>query len=50
MAMNAAVEQRKYSVIYYYAEGTIPIHYKALSEVLILKDDFIFLALANPDE
>lgn len=48
--MNAAVEQRKYSVIYYYDEGKISLHFKALSEMAILKEDFIFLALSNPDE
>ena len=50
MAINKAMEEKKNVLIYYYSDPIVSIHFKAISAVAILQDDFAFLSLANPSE
>jgi hypothetical protein len=50
MAISHATEDKKNVVVYYYNNDKVSIHFKALSSLRILQEDFVFLALFNPSE
>jgi hypothetical protein len=50
VATSHALEEKKNVVFYFYEEGRVSIHIKALSALPILKDDFVFMSLTNPSQ
>jgi hypothetical protein len=44
------VEEKKNVVFYFYQEGRVPLHLKALSAMQILKDDFVFMSVTGPSQ
>jgi hypothetical protein len=37
-------------VFYFYSEGRVSLHIKALSALPILKDDFVFMSISGPSQ
>jgi hypothetical protein len=50
VAQSYAVEEKKNVVFYFYQEGRVPLHLKALSAMQILKDDFVFMSVTGPSQ
>lgn len=48
VASSAALEEKKNVVFYFYEEGRVSLHIKALSALPILKESFVFMSLTNP--
>jgi hypothetical protein len=44
------LEEKKTVVFYFYDEGQVSLHFKALSGLSILKDDFVFMSCSNPSQ
>lgn len=50
-AVNNAVEHRKHTLIYFYSgDEDINIHFKAISSLEWLQDDFLFVSVRNPSQ
>ena len=47
-AVNNAVEHRKHTLIYFFNEGQVSIHFKAVSALEWLQDDFFFVSVFQP--
>jgi len=50
LAVSAAVEEKKNVIVYLYNDERISLHFKALSAVKYLKDDFVFMSVFDPSE
>lgn len=50
MAVSAAVEEKKNVIVYFYSDDKISLHFKALSAVKYLHDDFVFMSIFEPSE
>jgi len=50
VASSAALEEKKNVVFYFYEEGRVSLHIKALSTLPILKESFVFMSLTNPSQ
>ena len=50
LAISAAVEEKKNVIVYMYNDERISLHFKALSAVKYLKDDFVFMSVFDPSE
>ncbi len=50
LAISAAVEEKKNVIVYFYNDDRISLHFKALSGVKFLKDDFMFMSVFDPSE
>ena len=50
MAINYAVEEKKNVLIYFYTDGLVSLHFKALSTFSILQDNFAFLSISDPSQ
>jgi hypothetical protein len=48
VAQSYALESKKNVVFYFYQNGRVSIHIKALSAMQILKDDFVFISVTEP--
>ena len=50
ISTNYAIEEKKNVLIYFYKDGQVSIHFKALSTSFLLQDDFAFVSLSDPSE
>lgn len=50
VAQSHALEEKKTVVFYFYNEGRVSLHIKALSVLPILKKDFVFMSLTQPSQ
>lgn len=50
VAQSYALESKKNVVFYFYQNGRVSIHIKALSAMQILKDDFVFISVTEPSQ
>lgn len=50
LLVSHAVEDKKNVLVYFYDDERISLHFKALSSMQILKDDFVFMSLFDPSE
>ena len=50
VAQSHALEDHKNVIFYFYEEGRVSLHIKALSVLPILKDSYVFMSLTNPSE
>lgn len=50
VAQSHALEDKKIVVFYFYNEGRVSLHIKALSGLAILKKDFVFMSLTQPSQ
>ena len=48
--VNNAVELRKHTLFYFYNDDLISLHFKAISALEWLQDDFKFIAVKNPSQ
>jgi len=48
--VSAAVEEKKNVIVYFYNDERVSLHFKALSAVKYLKDDFVFMSVFDPSE
>lgn len=48
LAVSAAVEEKKNVIVYFYNDDRVSLHFKALSGVRFLKDDFVFMSVFDP--
>ncbi len=50
VAQSHALEEKKTVVMYFYKEGRVSIHIKALSALPILKEDYVFMSVSGASE
>jgi hypothetical protein len=50
VAQSYALEEGKNVVFYFYQEGRVSLHVKALSTLPIIKDSYVFMSLSSPSE
>lgn len=50
VASSYALEEKKTVVMYFYKEGRVSIHIKALSTLPILKDDYVFMSVSGASD
>jgi len=50
LAISSAVEDKKNVIVYFYNDERISLHYKALSAVKYLHDDYVFMSIYDPSE
>ncbi len=50
VASNYALEEKKTVVMYFYEEGRVSLHIKALSALPILKEDYVFMSVSGVSE
>ena len=50
LAISHAVEDKKNVIVYFYNDEKISLHFKALSAIKFLKDDFVFMSVYDPSE
>jgi hypothetical protein len=50
MAVSAAVEEKKNVIVYFYNDDRMSLHFKALSGIKYLHDDFVFMSIFDPSE
>jgi hypothetical protein len=50
LAVSSAVEEKKNVIVYFYNDERVSLHYKALSAVKFLKDDFVFMSVFDPSD
>ena len=44
------MEEKKHVIIYLYKKGSVSLHYKALSTMSLLQDNFAFVAIYDPSD
>jgi len=49
-AVNNAVEHKKHTLIYFFNNEHVSLHFKAISGLEWLQDDFFFVSVHNPSE
>lgn len=49
-AVNNAVEHKKHTLIYFFNDQHVSLHFKAISALEWLQDDFLFVSVNNPSE
>jgi hypothetical protein len=49
-AVNNAVELRKHTLIYFFDDQHISLHFKAISALEWLQDDFFFVSVSKPSQ
>ena len=49
-AVNNAVEHKKHTLIYFFNDEHVSLHFKAISSLEWLQDDFLFVSVRNPSE
>ena len=49
-AVNNAVEHKKHTLIYFFNDEHVSLHFKAISGLEWLQDDFFFVSVHNPSE
>jgi hypothetical protein len=49
-AVNNAVEHKKHTLIYFFNDEHVSLHFKAISALEWLQDDFLFVSVHNPSE
>ena len=49
-AVNNAVELRKHTLIYFFEDEHISLHFKAISALEWLQDDFVFVSVSKPSQ
>ena len=47
-AVNNAVEHRKHTLIYFFDDERVSLHFKAISALEWLQDDFYFVSVLKP--
>ena len=50
VAQSHALEDKKNVVFYFYSEGRVSLHIKALSALPILKNNFVFMSISGPSQ
>eukprot|EP00347_Sterkiella_histriomuscorum_P011459 403372372 len=50
LAVSSAVEEKKNVIVYFYNDERMSLHFKALSGVKYLHDDFVFMSVFDPSQ
>lgn len=49
-ATNNAIEQRKHTLIYFFDDEKVDLHFKSISSIEWLQEDFVFVSIHKPSK